>query len=412
MIIESIQVGKTITFGNFYKQNDLEFEPLEWIVLDKNNNELLLITRYAISDTYFDSNPKIIVNPNLKEYFSDWKKSTLRAWANDSFYNSAFAPDEKSKILLSKLILSSNHIHDSGINDETDDRIFILSNAEYNAYLKDKSYAKCRPTPYTLEKANCADSYGYCRYWLRTPGKELQSACFVDYDGSINLDGTDIHNQNDHIGIRLAMWIDISEELALINSTEEDVFDIKHRSLKNPKGTPNRNQAENHSAYIGQKNDYIGSGVGDGADVGNDDGDEYLSDTDKSQKVKAQMEYEQKERATAIIHLKEKVSRAEKIFIMALYSIVAICFTGLCLIFQFNIIRDYQTIHSIIIVGVILIFYYELEYFYHKYTKQANKLRAYIPDYSDAKLLTYSIIPAIGVMLFLLFQVLSELYKG
>lgn len=390
MIIESIQVGDTITFGNFYKQNDLEFEPLEWIILDKNNNELLLITRYAISDTYFDSNPKINVNPNLKEYFSDWKKSTLRAWANDSFYNSAFAPDEKSKILLSKLILSSNHTHDSGINDETDDRIFILSNAEYNAYLKNKSYAKCRPTPYTLEKSNCADSYGYCRYWLRTPGKELQSACFIDYDGSINHDGTDIHNQDDHIGVRLAMWIDISEELKLINSTEEDVFDIKHKALKNSKQNTNPNHNSNNTI----------------------NSDEYLLDTTEKVDIKAQMEYEQKERATAILHLKEKVSKAEKNFILALYSIIVICFTGLSLIFQFNIIRNYQTIHSIIIIGVIILFYYELEYFYHKYTKQANKLRAYIPDYSDFKLLIYSIIPTICVFLFLLFQILSELYKG
>ena len=65
-------------------------------------------------------------------------------------------------------------------------------------------YKKCS----TCRKAQGAvtDAYGYCRWWLRTPGKNSGSAVIVDTYGTVVFEG--VGADNDRIcAIRPAVWV-------------------------------------------------------------------------------------------------------------------------------------------------------------------------------------------------------------
>ena len=59
LLAESVQqnvaVGDILTFGHYEQDNDQQNgrEPIEWVVLDIQNNQALLLTRYAIDSRYY-----------------------------------------------------------------------------------------------------------------------------------------------------------------------------------------------------------------------------------------------------------------------------------------------------------------------------------------------------------------------
>ena len=86
-----LKTGDIFTFGSYEQDNDTSNgkEPIEWIVLSKNDKEMLVLSRYAL-----DHKP-------YNEEFVDkitWEECTLRKWINDDFYNAAFNKTEKNLI--------------------------------------------------------------------------------------------------------------------------------------------------------------------------------------------------------------------------------------------------------------------------------------------------------------------------
>ena len=80
--------GSIFTFGN-YEQNKGKAEPIEWIVLDKKDSELFLISKKVLYyKNYSDNNSKNIA----------WENSSIRKWLNNEFYNKAFSNEEKTII--------------------------------------------------------------------------------------------------------------------------------------------------------------------------------------------------------------------------------------------------------------------------------------------------------------------------
>jgi hypothetical protein len=53
-----IEIGKYVSFGNYYQENENSKDPIEWLVLDidTENKKALLISRYAL-----DSKPLLYV---------------------------------------------------------------------------------------------------------------------------------------------------------------------------------------------------------------------------------------------------------------------------------------------------------------------------------------------------------------
>lgn len=116
--------------------------PIEWVVLEEDDFQLLVISRYAIGRMQFDSSSS---NNN-------WGSSGLRKFLKRNFFKNAFTEDEKKKIINTKL---------KDVNN-VKDNVFILSENEVRSLLLkdgDDDYENA----YYRSYGNC----GYC-IWTRT----------------------------------------------------------------------------------------------------------------------------------------------------------------------------------------------------------------------------------------------------
>lgn len=209
-------VGNYVTFGRYPQTkagNDAT--PIEWLVLARDGNKALLISRYGL-----DAQPYNIVYTDVT-----WENCTLRTWLNWTFYNKAFSSAEQSAILTtnvdnSKKQCYSGYSTDGGNN--TQDKVFLLSYAEANKYFgvtyDNRSNTKSRvaPTAYaiahggwTSSSNKTADSTYAGRWWLRSSGSSSSSAALVSSSGArigdyVNSTGG---------AVRPALWVNLESKI-------------------------------------------------------------------------------------------------------------------------------------------------------------------------------------------------------
>lgn len=184
-------VGSVVIFGEYEQDNDLTngAEPIEWIVLDKNEEgDCLLISKCALDAAAYNEHSTYI----------SWEQSTMRNWLNSEFYDAAFSEDEKQQILTSRVTADSNHGYDVDPGNDTDDKVFLLSIAEVSKLFVSDTARICCPTGYALTKGlNVLD--GGCSWWLRSIRDDdclgFSAAAFVDYDGSVFEAGGPVSNE-------------------------------------------------------------------------------------------------------------------------------------------------------------------------------------------------------------------------
>ncbi|MBR5659802.1 MAG: hypothetical protein IKX10_10450 [Lachnospiraceae bacterium] len=213
--ISDAQVGDYIKFGSYEQDNDLEngAEDVEWLVLDKQDDRLLVISRYGLDDLPY----------NTEEAGVTWETCSLRKWLNSTFYETAFAPGEKDSIADSLVKADPNPEYDAPAGNDTTDRVFVLSIDEAERYFADNMARTCLGTPYSetqgvsifvsIAASDEADKYnGNCSWVLRTPGETSDMVAFVYSYGRIRSDGSSVTNKRSSFGdyaIRPAMWIKI-----------------------------------------------------------------------------------------------------------------------------------------------------------------------------------------------------------
>lgn len=212
-------VGNYVTFGTYPQTkagNDAT--PIEWLVLARDGNKALLISRYALD-----------AQPYNKDYTSvTWETCTLRKWLNGTFYNKAFSSAEQAAILTTNVDNSKNQCYSgwstSGGNN-TQDKVFLLSYAEANKYFgvtyDNSSNTKSRvaPTAYAIAQGawtsssnKTADSTDAGWWWLRSPGHYQDCAALVYSDGSL----FSFFSVNNASGsVRPALWVNIETDIFL-----------------------------------------------------------------------------------------------------------------------------------------------------------------------------------------------------
>lgn len=81
----------SIRFGKYEQDNDVNNGPedIEWVVLNKDGNKLLLLSKYILDKYEYNDNHEV----------TEWKDSMLRNWLNASFYDVAFDEKEKDAIV-------------------------------------------------------------------------------------------------------------------------------------------------------------------------------------------------------------------------------------------------------------------------------------------------------------------------
>lgn len=123
---------ESIEFGNYYI-NDIageKKEPIEWVIMKKENNRALLLSRYVLDYHSYDDRVRNKAN-NYKQFNSDWKDSSLREWLNNYFYNESFNEYEKS--VIQNTYLDNTYYYIKLIEDyeqtylNTNDNVFILA---------------------------------------------------------------------------------------------------------------------------------------------------------------------------------------------------------------------------------------------------------------------------------------------
>ena len=127
---------------NGYTPNNIyyfKYEPLKWRVLDPSTGLVLcesIIDSQAYSNTIYkygtDENGTAFWNDaEHTHYANDYATSSIRAWLNDDFYNTAFSSSQKASVLTSELDNRAYSTSYSEYDSETTyDKVFLLSWSE------------------------------------------------------------------------------------------------------------------------------------------------------------------------------------------------------------------------------------------------------------------------------------------
>ena len=151
--------GDIIKFGNYPQDSYGRKSPIEWIVLDVNENEALLISRHGLDCKQYNHEFTNIT----------WENCDLRKWLNDDFLKYAFSEEEIKRIKFSELKNDDNPECDTKGGNDTTDRIFCLSINEVEQYFSSDDARKCKPTAYAVKQHAFVED-GYCDWMLRSPG--------------------------------------------------------------------------------------------------------------------------------------------------------------------------------------------------------------------------------------------------
>ena len=200
-----------VTFGHYPQMAEgNDNTAIEWIVLQKEGNKALLISRYGL-----DAQPY-----NAEYTDAAWETCTLRTWLNSTFMNKAFTAEEQKAILTTTVDNSSSQGYSgwstSGGNN-TKDQIFLLSYEEASKYFDVKlgcnnTKACVRPTAYaeklgayTSSSCKTADGDNAGWWWLRSPGDYQSFAARVLLGGSLDFSSV----YYDYGCVRPALWVNL-----------------------------------------------------------------------------------------------------------------------------------------------------------------------------------------------------------
>ena len=174
------KVGKTIEFGNYPQDKDGTEKPIEWIVMKKEGNQVLLLSKYVL-----DAKP-------YNEEFEDvtWETSDIRQWLNNEFYTTAFNKTEKAKIQTSLIKNEDNSEYGTSGGNDTEDKVFLLSEKEAETLFSDEEERIAKATEYAEKSGVYVNKEKVAWWWLRSPGYHGHHAAVVNKYGWVDRDGS------------------------------------------------------------------------------------------------------------------------------------------------------------------------------------------------------------------------------
>ena len=211
-------IGSIVTFGRYEQDGNPENgpEPIEWIVLDVKDGKSLLISRYALDAVPY----------HTKNISITWEKCSLRSWLNSDFLQAAFTEEERESIPVTKVDNSRkqgfrrwNNWKKTKGGKNTKDRVFLLSYLEANQYLGVTWHGGENPSgqaemteflrqktadnPYYRDTLEDNPEYGFCTWWLRSPGYLQNLVAQVARLGTLIAGNP----ASEDVAIRPALWL-------------------------------------------------------------------------------------------------------------------------------------------------------------------------------------------------------------
>lgn len=181
---KTADVGDYILFGAYEQDNNYRNskEYIEWLVLDKKEDKILVISRYGLDCQWYN---EAILKPVT------WYNCSLRKWLNESFLKTAFSSTERSAI--------------SGYRQ---DSVFLLSFGEVARYFNEENSRECKPTDYAISVGAYTESDSGIGYWWVRGDECTTDHVGIFHDNSIILWDVDkMHTFYRNVCVRPAMWL-------------------------------------------------------------------------------------------------------------------------------------------------------------------------------------------------------------
>lgn len=206
------EIGDIVTYG-YYEQDGFYSngkETIEWIVIARDrDNHALLLSRYCLDALPYNEDGGDVT----------WEDSSIRAWLNGEFLESAFGGDPNGFICTTECKTKGGLSGTDG-GENTTDRIFLLDVDGVTRYLPKESSRRAPVTEYAKEQGAEYDKNGNGWWWLRTPGKTQDMAAGVHTAGGVNYDGRDVDRTD--LCIRPALWLDLDVVTAYLSDSTQD----------------------------------------------------------------------------------------------------------------------------------------------------------------------------------------------
>ena len=154
------------------------FADMDWIILEKKGDNVLLYKKTAKGSIPFDKEGKGTVT---------WENSSVRTWLNKDFLDEFFYKEEAAMLVPTAIENKPNPIYGTDSGKNTTDKVYLLSYDEF-----------------MLHQDKMAETTTSC-WWLRTAGAEKNSMCFIYTDRSLMDRGYNV--TTDKITLKPAMWV-------------------------------------------------------------------------------------------------------------------------------------------------------------------------------------------------------------
>ncbi len=196
---------ETVLFGSYEQDGDAANgkEPIEWLVLARDGDKALLLSKYALDHQSFMPFYEPVTEPFT------WESCSLRQWLNSTFLNAAFSAEEQRRLLTTTVITAPGGRKGSENPFTTEDRVFLLSDIEVYAYFSSEAATVTDYTAYALSEdpwAGNATAPAPAIWWLRTTdgGNHPDS---VYTRGGVGEGARSYEGEY----VRPAIWVDMSQ---------------------------------------------------------------------------------------------------------------------------------------------------------------------------------------------------------
>ncbi len=142
VLLSEAEVGSYIVFGAYEQDNNTSNgdEDIEWIVLAREDDRVLVISRYALDCQRYNASYDSVT----------WETCTLRKWLNGTFMEAAFSESERAMIPSVTVSADINPNYSTNPGNSTTDQVFLLSITEADKYFSSDSACRCQGTPYPV----------------------------------------------------------------------------------------------------------------------------------------------------------------------------------------------------------------------------------------------------------------------
>lgn len=211
--------------ANGYVKNAVhwfKFEPVEWNVLTSRSGKFLLMSSLLLDSQPFENT----YHENMHDYkgasvyCNNYAASYIRKWINSSFYDTAFASEDKPHIATTAVNNSGANIYVSSNPfgcETTSDKMFLMSymetiNTDYGFNSKrDVCAARAKKiTDYSHSQGifdkwtGESEYHGYGAYYLRTPNEVRGGGVYTV--GPNGFQSEDIDTDEAQKGLAPCMW--------------------------------------------------------------------------------------------------------------------------------------------------------------------------------------------------------------